>query len=524
MLLTYGMTEHDIMTGVPTMQKAIHIRKTINLCLILIFLILILSYNRGVGGEGGDDTEDDRETVNLYLKYTDDEHYMNSRRDDPDDENGVGEMIWDYGWDDGNTIVDQELMEDIVITGTYAENEEGDTFIVYLDISNPSFSSQDITLQLLDNGEIVAEGTETLGAFGSNDFWKLRCTDGSDGSCYHTFHKGDTMSLRMLPERNVNLDYMDGDAHFEFYTNQMSEETFLVFDALGNDAFGMEVAPRLPEETGLSTVRFAGHFNDALSFRDIHHVEIRLETPTVDSIILDEPTLTDGPSGRISFSLNWSIRDYVRNEDDAGSYSGSFSIVDLNENEFEYEDELYFIVSKYGAYIQASGNDSVEKSALPGKTVSYHLEILNAALVSSDTFEIVHNEIADDWNVLIEPTSAELDSGEWGGIVVDVTLPEQGEVGETLDLRCTVESVGSSEDDEYETVFWDARTTTRIAAGADIEVFYREGDSGEDGSEYEHDHSISERILRDTSVRFNILYFKCKWAENLNIGYPLYIP
>jgi len=36
--------------------------------------------------------------------------------------------------------------------------------------------------------------------------------------------------------------------------------------------------------------------------------------------------------------------------------------------------------------------------------------------------------------------------------------------------------------------------------------------------------SISERILRDTSVRFNILYFKCKWAENLNIGYPLYIP
>ena len=289
---------------------------------------------------------------------------------------------------------------------------------------------------------------------------------------------------------------MDGDARLEFRSKQISEEEFLVQDPEGNDMFGQEFMPRIPSEARGGVCHLLGSFVDAFSYRDVHHVEIEIETPSKGTIYLDEPDIATNDGERVKFDLNWTFADHLEGEEDAGMYVVNFTIVDMNENSFEYHEALRFIISKYGVFLRIPENGTDEISANAGESVSFHLDLLHAGLVAEDTFEMVFPELPGGWEVVTDPETLELAEGEWDGIKITVSIPGDAEVGDSVEIRVTAESMGSQEDEEYNRADWSIRITVRVSAKGNFSLFYKEEDSSRDNSEYidsTHKHGTAGR-------------------------------
>jgi len=66
------------------------------------------------------------EVVNLYLKHdSNTDYFMNSVMENPDDDNGITELVWEYGWWDGENVIDTELLTDLYIEGTFGGGGRG---------------------------------------------------------------------------------------------------------------------------------------------------------------------------------------------------------------------------------------------------------------------------------------------------------------------------------------------------------------------------------------------------------------
>ncbi len=456
--------------------------------------------------EAAADGSDDLKQINLFLKHEGNtDYYMNSVRENPGDTTGVTEIIWDYGWWDGDDVVEGELLNDLYIEGTFSGGEE-----VYIEVSVTYASisgSTDVTMQLRDNGEVIAEVTDSLsGGFPSgeeNSVWRLPFTAAADGTDHHTFLEGHTMSVRMFTDGgNVNVDYRGGDAHVEFNANQLDQEEFWVFDVNGNDMFGQEFAPKYPEESGLGTAHLWGTFLDTFTHRDIDVIRITIEGP--------EKTIEPDPispqikaSGLVAFHFNWTYGDDVTNEADAGTYYVTFDIVDQSGNNFTFVEEVRFIMSKYGVYLTLEEGESADKKAGPGEYVHFNIVVHNAGLVDNDVFDLTHGDLAGDWEAVIEPTSVTLNSEQFETILLNISIPEDKPVGDSLDLKITAISQKSDEDAEYGVAKWDLRTTTRVAATARISVFFREQDSDDDNSEFMDIHGKKGNAEKGVDRDFN---------------------
>ena len=448
---------------------------------------------------------DELRQVNLYLKHdSNTDYFMNSMQEDPAGDTQVNGVTWNYGWWTGN-VEDTEFLTDLYIEGTFNNGAE---IYIEVTITNPSWSgSVDVTMQFLDNGEVVAETTETLnGAIGGgeeNSVWRLPFGPNADGSDHHTFAQGHTMAVRMTADGgNVDVDYRNGDAHVEFNTDQIHDEDFFVWDVKGNDMYGQEFVPNYPDDSGLGIAHIWGFFTDTITFRDVDNIELIIEGPdgtiTPDPI---NPESQDDPRA-VVFHYNWSYSEVMTSEEDAGTYYVTIVVNDQSGNNITFEEELRFIMSKYGVYLVLADDESGEKNDGPGKDVTYQMIVYNAGLVS-DTIEITHNILPGDWEALIEPEAVTLNMGDSETILLTVSIPGDEDVGESVEVKVTGTSTKSTEDEEYDEADDDLRTTTRVKPTAKVAIFFREQDSDDDGSEFVDLHSKTGNAEKGVEREFN---------------------
>lgn len=474
----------------------------------VMFVTLILL--QGIESEivsGAD--PDEPVVVNLYLQSRDGtDYFMNSEQDDPADDNAVTELEWEYGWWEEDHVADQELLADLYIEGTMSLGNE---IYVELSVTNPSFTQDvDVTIQFLDNGEVIAETTETLqdllSGSNENSVWRLPFNNNADGPNHHTFKKDHTMSVHLTTDGgNVNVDYRNGDAHVEFITNQIEEEEFFVEDENGNDMSDEEFIPLFPEKTGSGIAHIHGSLLDAFTYRDIASVELIIEGPA--------QTITPGPipvenrssDDKAVFHFNWTISDDMHSEEDAGEYLVTIVIYDQNDNNFTYEKELRFIVSKYGAYIELGDGESDTKQGEAGESVYYRMVLFNVGLIDNERFDFSFPGLPEEWDAREEPTPIVLDSGDQMVIDAIIFIPESAKPGESAEVKVTATSSNSTKDPSYDEASWYQLTTTIVGIHVDIDVFYREQDSEDDNSNFidirHKDAEIHRDSVQDYSFR-----------------------
>jgi len=363
-------------------------------------------------------------------------------------------------------------------------------------------------MELLDNDVVIADVTETLsGGFPSGEeesFWRLSFNENADGTDNHTFLEDHTMKVRMVTDGGqVNVDYRGGDAHVEFWTNQIVDEEFHVQDVHGNDKFGMEFIPKYPEESGLGIAHIWGSFMDSFTYRDIENIQITIEGP--DDMFYPDPIAPEHQSSddSVAFHFNWSYGEDMHGEEDAGTYYVTFEIIDQTGNNFTYVDEVRFILSKYGVYLVLADDESDTKSGSAGSYVHFEMVVYNAGLVN-DTIEFTHNDLPREWEAGIDPEQVILNSEEFHTILLNVSIPEDAVVGESVDVYAIGTSKKSQSDPEYQEASWSRKTTTRVTGFASVTLSYREQDSDNDGSTYVDDrHKEGNAERGGTRISFS---------------------
>ena len=205
----------------------------------------------------------------------------------------------------------------------------------------------------------------------------------------------------------------------------------------------------------------------------------------------------------VAFHYNWSYGDDLDGEEDAGTYYVTFDVIDNNGNNFTFVEEVRFIMSKYGVYIALADGEVDEKNEGPGKYVHFNLIVYNAGLVDDDTINLVTNALPGDWEAEITPDSVTLDSEDSATILLNVTIPADEEVGESVEVKVTATSQKSDGDAEYNKAVSDIRTTTRVSADAKISVYFRKQDSDDDGSEWVETHAKKGNAEKGEDRDFN---------------------
>lgn len=471
--------------------------------LVIISFAMPLVYQSPEVAAGG---PDEFRQIDLYLKHdSNTDYFMNTIQENPGDDTGVTEVTWNYGWWVTDHVEDEELLSDLTIQGTFANGAE---VFIEVRVENQALTSDvDVTMELLDNGEVIAETTETLNDFISgnneNSVWRLPFNENADESDRHTFSLGNTISVRMTATGNVNVGYRAGDAHMEFETDQIHDDEFKVKDVNDNDMYGQEFVPKYPAESGLGIVHIEGYFLDTITHRDVDTIELIIEGPdktfTPDAFAAQSQL---EPLG-VVFHFNWSYSDELDSEDDAGTYYVTIIINDNSGNNITFEEELRFVMSKYGVYMALEDGEPDTQFEGPGHSVLYHMVIHNAGLVDGDTIEITLNTNLGDWTAVVDPDSLILDSPDFETIELNVTIPEDEEVFSSLEVKVTATSLLSTEDDEYGDASDNIRTTTTVKPTAKVAVFFREQDSDDDASEFEDIHSKSGNAEKGVDREFN---------------------
>ena len=411
------------------------------------------------------------------------EHFMNTDIVvGQEDETGVTSLQWEYGWYDGENVVDTELLADLYIEGTAALGSE---VVVQLQVTYPAWSgSTDVTLEFLDNGEVIAETTETLlGQIGGGEEmtdWRLPFNENADGPDHHTIRMGHTLVIRLSSDEPVNIDYQDGEAHLEFFCNQMENEEFFLEDGTGENKVEEEFGSYHLEKTTLSVAHFRGVLLDTFTHRDVQLINIEAAGPqqtfTFNGILPEHRT----SDRHIEFHHNWSIFQESLTEADAGQYEVSFEVVDRNDNSFPYDRIFNFTISKYGAWAGLVGEEE-EKDGKAGETVTFDLDLHNAGIVT-DTFAIDHDSLPSGWTADFDPNGVELISNDTAGILLEVTIPEDAEAGTSVEIITTSTSEGSTDDPEFEKSTWNVVVTVNVQSDSGVSVFFREQDSDDDDS------------------------------------------
>ena len=200
-------------------------------------------------------------------------------------------------------------------------------------------------------------------------------------------------------------------------------------------------------------------------------------------------SVQEGQERRAEFQYEWDYSDAFDSASDAGIYDVNITVVDHSGNDILYPDVLRFTLSKYGVYLTLESGESSQKSESPGRSVIYRMTVYNAGLVNGDTLMFTLPSQLGGWTVGVNPDGITLDSGGSALVELNVTIPTNEPVGSSLDVKVTATSESSEEDPEYEKAFSELWTTTRVRAAAKIQVFFREADSADDGSEFENPQS-----------------------------------
>lgn len=457
-------------------------RETHMRILLIVIIVAALLMPVGIRAPSSSGEEQEMKKINLYLKHDNTNYYMNSVKENPGNDNGVTDISWTYGWLVSGDVRDTDIKETLTIVGTYQTSQPGDTVIVQVRVANNNLISQaHVTMELMDGDDVIAtSGEQTIDTFSSKDTWNLVFENSKTS---HTFEKGSTMKIQMTSDNNVNIDYMNGEAHLEFMAQPMFDEESHVFFADNNgverDMEGEYFMPKLPGNLGKAHIW--GMVSDAFTSRDIQDIKISILAPDGDKPVENESAdLHNISSVTMRFDYNWSYTDDMVNENDAGTYTIYINITDNNNNVFSYRDSLK--MSKYGVYIEAASGESLSKQASAGDYVLYHFNVYNAGLVDGDTIEIAHDELGGGWTASFDKESVTLDAGDSVGVTMNVSIPASAEIGSFQTIVVSITSQKSSDDAQYPQAEDRITTTTRVSPTADISVFFKEEDESTDGS------------------------------------------
>ena len=270
--------------------------------------------------------------------------------------------------------------------------------------------------------------------------------------------------------------------------------------------YGKEFVPKYPAGSNLGVAHLWGVVLDAFGPEDIDVIDLIIEGPqgqVGDPIPVNPQVDMIDDVPWVAFHYNWSYGDDLDGVEDAGTYYVTFDVIDNNGNNFTFEEEVRFIMSKYGVYLTLANGEVDEKNEGPGKYVHYDLVVYNAGLVDDDTLELTHNNLPGDWEAEIVPDSVTLDSEDSATILLNVTIPADEEVEESVEVKVTATSQKSDADAEYNKAISDIRTTTRVSADAKISVYFRKQDSDDDNSEWVETHAKKGNAEKGEDRDFN---------------------
>jgi len=464
---------------------------------------------------------EDLHNVDLYLHSDGNgQDYMNSSKEDSPgsgDHTAVTTITWDFGWMQGNNIVDTELKNDIYIKGTYDGLEK---FFLWVDVTNPAWDgSIDVTMDLLDENEVVATVTETLDGAPlggeTRTVWEMKFHGNADGTDHHTFIEGNTMKVRMSsPDGNVNVGYQNGDAHVEFQTNQLAEKDeenpeyreFHLEDADGRNMIGKYFTPKLPDRAENREAWIWGLVMDAFTYRDIDVVYVNISHESGGNDITSGEITPEAQGDLVRFDFNWTYGDDLTDTGDAGDYYVDIDYNDLRGNSFLYEEVFKIKITKYGAFIIEHSGESLSKGQKAGNSTEFELDVYNAGL-DDDTITLATNLLSGDWEATFDKDTLNLDSGEMKTITLTVDIPDDASPGSRVTVRVTATSDNSKDENDptYPLTEDDIDCETQVVATAAISIFFKETDSEDDKTDYidtQHKEGRAEKgISKDFYVR-----------------------
>ena len=505
--------------------KSTHFQLFITAILVLTFAMPLVTNAPSVEA-----ADEELVPISFFLNHEDDDtdtHYMNTVSGTPADQSQTtpDTFEWTFGWWDDNIqeVVDTNLHTDLYIEGNYGSD---DRVLVNVYIENPSsFNDIDVTMELWDDGNNIADITKTLASGfpngDSSEIWDLDFNENADGDNFHTFDAGHTFEIHVStePATSLNIEYRSGTenpANINFEGCQISDPSFYLIDAYRNNMQGEEFTPVYPDFTDLDVINIGGTFVDTFGVRDIAQVWMGIQAPWDDEptyvLVETNPEAFSGegldPIPSVRYDENWTYGDAVPAIDeleDAGTYYVSINITDQNGNEFFYVEEMFFDMSKYGTYIVFTPEQTKDqsKSAGPGESMEFDVEVFNAGVADGDTITLAISDLPNDWEAFVAPDQFVLNSGESGIAVLNVTLPEDADEGDFTKIELRATSTLSEGDDEYEVAIDTVDATARVTAKADVAVYFNSGDSKDDDSEYIDEQSKNGNAEKGIDREFN---------------------
>ncbi len=264
-------------------------------------------------------------------------------------------------------------------------------FEVLLSIRAP-LPSTDITIQVLDEDDIVAQKSVTLSS-ATKDSWDLPFENDEDNI---TFHSGNKIKVKIEVSRGIFMELTTNDdkpAHFTLndgntvtdidvtFRNKQGQETIVFF-------------PNVPASD--KVVKIDGSVTDVFRAKNVRFVNVTIYNP-ISTVMLEVEELdTTKTSTYASFETEW---DYSGESNlKGGMYRVSIVVSDYQGN--EHSTNFYFNMT--GFAIEFTSIDA-EKSATIDSSVKFYLESKNVGAQTAD-IEITHSDTGS-WNAQFDNTT-----------------------------------------------------------------------------------------------------------------------
>ena len=388
---------------------------------VVLFLTFVSHHAQGKEVEIKDD-----EPFDIYLwLYDDPDDIMKTEQQPPDaDVQGVTSKTWIYGLDtDG-----EKFHGDFLLYDNIGGDEKG--VMLYLTVQNPSsISDVDVTFQLKDDGEVIAEGSDTLNAgFPDGEErseWELVFTGAAAGLDSYLIEEGSYITLEMSTDGNqVNIHYGNNmnDKYYlrfkgiQFYQLEIrfwriyqNEPPVEITSDNSNDNYKYFRPNEIKEN---AKVYINGSLKDSLGSYDVREiaVEFYFEGEPVEDPGNGIADLTSvAEEGVVNFEYVWDYADIEGLED--GDYTLKLILKDQMDrdnhpSDFKYG-ETIFKMSHYGTYLAPEEGDSFEKKVSAGEYVEFNIRVYNTGL-EEDTFSLEYDLPTGGWVVTLKQGESEV--------------------------------------------------------------------------------------------------------------------